>query len=390
MLWFPDQPSATMTLMMLRLKMLRRLAILLLWVGLASAAELAPSTPVLSAEQQTEHMLRAIGGRAHWAALTSLVNDSEQHRTEAPHTVRARISMDLRQPRWRIETTAADLHLIRVWDGALQRGWRLNRDGVVEDLPVELRDEDLRWHRGHVYRTLHRLAARDDTLSTRMKEGRLEVLEGADRIAWFQLSGNGEPYAFGAHDDDIGSRCGPWKHLQDGIRHPSWVANASGSWRVNLVQLETNTDLEAGLFARPQQLHGLSALHGSWQGEGTLQGQPARLALDIQPVLSGAHTQWQFQVEMGGQAVFSGLLHHRRELEGLRGEWRDSTGAVYPVHSEFRADCLVSDWQRGHSRYCLTAAGRMTVEDRTGSVAAGSEGAPFASYVLSRVEARSR
>lgn len=367
----------------------------LLWLaGMAGAAVAAESSTAdgtaaaaaaTTAETRTEQLLHALGGRARWAALTSLVNDSEQHRSEPPHSVRARIHMDLKQARWRIETTAADLHTIRVWDGPRAQGWRLTREGSVEDLPAALRDEDLRWHRGHVYRTLHRLASREAALQARLgDDGRLEVLEDGVRIAWFQQSGNGEPYAFGAHDDDIGSRSGPWSHVQDGIRHPIWVANASGTWRANLVALETNVALQDSLFQRPVHLRHLASLHGRWQGDGVFQGQAAQLVLDIAPVLAAAHTRWSVQVGIGGEPVFSGLLHQRRDTDGLRGEWRDSSGAVYPVHTEFRADCLIADWQRGQSRYCLTGADGMTVEDHSGAISAAASNPPFARYTLHR------
>lgn len=367
----------------------------LLWLACAVAAAADTRAPapdnvpaadaMPTAEARTEQLLRALGGRARWAALTSLVNDSEQHRSEPPHSVRARIHMDLKQARWRIETTAADLHTIRVWDGPRAQGWRLTREGSVEDLPAALREEDLRWHRGHVYRTLHRLASREAALQARLRDdGRLEVLEDGVRIAWFQLSGNGEPYAFGAHDDDIGSRSGPWSHVQDGIRHPIWVANASGTWRANLVTLATNVALDDALFQRPAHLWQLASLHGRWQGDGVFQGQSAQLVLDIAPVLAAAHTRWSVQVGIGGQTVFSGLLHQRRDADGLHGEWRDSSGAVYPVRTEFRADCLIADWQRGHSRYCLSAANRMTVEDHSGTLSADTASTPFARYTLQR------
>lgn len=350
-----------------------------------AAGQLSAAGAMPDAEARAEQLFRALGGRARWAALTSLVNDSEQHRSEPPYSVRARIHMDFKQARWRIETTAADLHTIRVWDGPRAQGWRLTREGGVEDLPAALRDEDLRWHRGHVYRTLHRLASREASLQARIKnDGRLEVLEDGERIAWFQLSGNGEPYAFGAHDDDVGSRSGPWSHVQDGIRHPLWVANASGTWRANLVALQTNVALEDGWFQRPAYLRDLASLHGRWHGDGVFPGQAAQLALDIAPVLSAAHTRWSVQVGIGGQPVFSGLLHQRRDSEGLRGEWRDSQGAVYPVRTEFRADCLLADWQRGYSRYCLTAANRMTVEDYSGAVGTDTASPPFARYTLQR------
>lgn len=202
------------------------------------------------AEARVEQMLDALGGRSAWAALTGTVNDSIQNRVEPPNELRAVITMDFRQPRYHIEMTAPGLHVIRVVDG--DNSWRLNRAGVIEDVPQATLDADSRWYAAHVYRTLHRLAARDAALSVMLAEdGRLEVFEDGKRIAWYRLDSRGQPYAYGAHDDDIGSISGPWDFIHDGIHHPIWVSNADGSWRVRLTALELNPTIEQGLLARP-------------------------------------------------------------------------------------------------------------------------------------------
>lgn len=217
----------------------------IVWSGHLRAA-------VADADGRVDQMLEALGGRAAWAALTGTVNDSIQNRVEAPNEVRAVITMDFRQSRFHIEMTAPGLHLIRVIDG--ERHWRLNREGVVEDVPLATLEADRRWYAGHVYRTLHRLAARDTTLSaTLADDGRLEVLEDGKRIAWYRLDSRGQPYAFGAHDDDVGSISGPWDFVHDGLHHPLWVSNPDGSWRVRLTALELNPTIDAGLLARPRQ-----------------------------------------------------------------------------------------------------------------------------------------
>lgn len=41
-------------------------------------------------------------------------------------------------------------------------------------------------------------------------QGRLEVHEADSRIAWFALDARGEPYAFGAHGDEVGNLSGPF------------------------------------------------------------------------------------------------------------------------------------------------------------------------------------
>jgi hypothetical protein len=224
-------------------------ALLLLSCGFFAGS--APAeTPAGGAEVVADRMLAAIGGRERWASLRNTVNDSLQFRLEEPFMVRAVIRMDFTQPRFRVDTTAPGLTLARVVDG--ERHWRLNRAGVVEDVPAEILAEDRRWHAGHVYRTIHRVAARDPALRVAVNDkGRLEVYEGATRIAWFALDARGEPYAFGAHDDEVGSISGPWNFVQDGIHHPAWVARPDGSWRAAVQALAINAELKDSDFARP-------------------------------------------------------------------------------------------------------------------------------------------
>lgn len=224
-------------------------ALLLLACGFSAAAAPA-ATPAADAGALADRMLAAIGGRTAWAALRNTVNDSLQFRLEEPTVVRAVIRMDFTRPRFRVDTTAPGLNLVRVVDG--DRHWRLNRAGVIEDVPADVLSDDLRWYAGHVYRTIHRIAARDPALGLAVGAGdRLEVREGDSRIAWFALDARGEPYAFGAHDDDVGSISGPWSFVRDGIHHPTWVARPDGSWRAAVQALEINAGLKDADFARP-------------------------------------------------------------------------------------------------------------------------------------------
>lgn len=220
----------------------------LLVVMFASVSGLAKATE--DAELRAERMLNVLGGRAAWASLVNTVNDSQQNRLQEPTVVRAVISMDFEHPRFRIDTTAPGLRLVRVVDG--EAHWRLNRDGRIEDVPADTLAADRLWYQAHVYRTLHRIAARDPRLALReAPPDRLEVLEGGRRIAWYALDAIGEPYAFGAHDDDLGSLCGPWEFGAGGIRHPVWVSSRDGSWRAKLVALSVNVELDDRLFRRP-------------------------------------------------------------------------------------------------------------------------------------------
>ena len=216
------------------------------WLYYSSAIAAGPS----AAELQADRMLAALGGREAWAAVRNTVNDSQQNRAGEPPVVRSVITMDFERPRFRIETTGPNLHLIRVIDG--DRNWRKTREGRIEPVPERLVAEDLEWYAGHVYRTIHRIARRDPALQlAEGKDARLEVLEKGKRIAWFKLDSRGEPYAFGAHGNDVGSVCGPWEFQEAGIRHPLWVSSADGTWRATIKSLAVNVRMEDELFTKP-------------------------------------------------------------------------------------------------------------------------------------------
>ncbi len=208
------------------------------------------ATPVATAPALTERLLGAIGGRTAWAGLRNTVNDSQQFRIGEPTEVRAVISMDFTQPRWRIDTTAPGLQLSRVVDGASD--WRRTRDGQIAPLSTSTRQEDLQWYASHVYRTLARVARRDPLLQLGVgSDGRLEVSQAGQRIAWFKLTARGEPYAFGGAGEGPGVLSGPWTASDQGIQHPVWVAQPDGSWRSSLNRLQVNVVLSDSLFKRP-------------------------------------------------------------------------------------------------------------------------------------------
>jgi hypothetical protein len=214
------------------------------------AALATPAQDTGDAETLTETMLERLGGRERWAALKNTINGSQQNRAEEPTVVYSVITMDFEQPRFRIETTATGLHLIRVIHG--EESWRLSRAGVIEDLPADRYAGDMDWYAAHLYRTIHRVAARDPALSLGVGEdGRLEIFAGEERLLWFRLDAKGEPYAFGVRDDETGSLCGPWDVVREGIHHPRWVASADGTWRAAVRTLEVNVPLHESMFARP-------------------------------------------------------------------------------------------------------------------------------------------
>ncbi len=103
-----------------------------------------------------------------------------------------------------------------------------------------------------LYRTIHRIAARDPAIRVGLDEhGRLEIIAGDERILWLRLDAKGEPYAFGFYDDEVGSLSGPWDFQADGIRHPTWVSSADGTWRAAVKTLSVNVPLQDHMFARP-------------------------------------------------------------------------------------------------------------------------------------------
>lgn len=204
------------------------------------------------AEQQVERLLEATGGRSAWAAVRSSRNEAMQYRPADPVVVRAIIHLDFEKPRFHIETLADSLRLVRVIDH--EKHWRIDRQGAVVPVTNETLAADRRWYAAHVYRTIHRLAQRDPALTPRQaKDGRLEIVENAARLAWFKLDARGEPYAFGAHDDDAGTLCGPWTVSAGGIRHPAWTTSADGTFRAQIVRLSINPVLRDSMFLASSQ-----------------------------------------------------------------------------------------------------------------------------------------
>lgn len=224
----------------------------LLFVVMAGYPAFASDTDAAkpSAEAVADRMLAAIGGRETWAGLRNTINGSQQNRVGEPTEVYAVITMDFERPRFRIETVAPGLHLARVIDG--ENSWRQGRDGKIEDVDDEFFAEEMRWYASHLYRTIHRVAARDPALTLIINDtGRLEVYEADQRIRWFELDAAGVPYRFGSFDNDVGAISGPWDFVQDGIHHPTWVSNAEGTWRASIQALSINVPLRDHTFARP-------------------------------------------------------------------------------------------------------------------------------------------
>jgi hypothetical protein len=225
------------------------MATLGIWLNPASVFAAAPMS---EADIQAERLLWAIGSRPAWASLTNTVVYSQQYRRDDPTDVGAVTTIDYRQPRLRIDTTGRDLQLVRLIDSEGDRNWRFDRQGRREKVPADPLAQDLRRYTAHIYWTLQRIAVRDPKLRLGLgRNGSLEIYEGPTRIAWYLLDGRGEPYAMGAHDDNVGVICGPWEVEQRGIRYPAWVSRPDGTWRATLKSLAVNVQMDEKFFTQP-------------------------------------------------------------------------------------------------------------------------------------------
>lgn len=213
------------------------------------AAETAAAETLSNADKLAEYLLWATGGRPAWAAVANTVVYSDLYRKDDGMPVGAVSTIDYREARLRIDTTGPHLQAIRVIDATGDHNWRLNAQGKLEKVPEDQLARDLRRYTGHVYRTLQRIAVRDPKLRLATgKNGSLEVYEGPTRIAWYLLDARGQPYAMGAHDDNVGVICGPWELEKRDIHYPSWVSRPDGSWRATMKSLVVDTRIDEKLF----------------------------------------------------------------------------------------------------------------------------------------------
>jgi hypothetical protein len=216
---------------------------------LTAAAETSAAETLSDADKQAEHLLWATGGRPAWASVTNTIVYSDQYRRGDGTPVGAVSTIDYRESRLRIDTTGPRLQAIRIIDDEGDRSWRVNAHGKLEKVPEDQLARDLRRYTAQVYRTLQRIAVRDPKLRLATgKNGSLEVYEGPTRIAWYLLDARGQPYAMGAHDDNVGVICGPWELEKRDIHYPLWVSRPDGSWRATLRSLVVDTQIDEKLF----------------------------------------------------------------------------------------------------------------------------------------------
>lgn len=221
----------------------RALCLLLLCSPLLAAPSSGESD-----EARAERLLAAMGGREAWSAVRSYtIRATHYEGDRAPFA--NTIWNDFAVPRVRIEAKGPDIDVRRAIDG--ERAWR-TRDGQITPLtPEQIRDEQ-RWWEANIYRTLHRLAARDPELSVRaIGENRLEVFraDGA-RLNWFELNARGEPLRFGTWESETGSVFGPL--IQQGpVKCAKWGTNATGTWRYEVMELIVSEQPSTARFHAP-------------------------------------------------------------------------------------------------------------------------------------------
>lgn len=213
-----------------------------------SSALLAADIAAETGEARAERFLAAMGGREAWARVRSYVIRATHYEGNRAPFANA-IWNDFAAPRVRIEAKGPDVDVRRAIDG--ERAWRL-RDGQPAALtPEQIRDEQ-RWWEANIYRTLHRLAARDPELTARaVGENRLEIFRADGvRLSWFELNARGEPLRFGTWDSEVGSVFGPL--IQQGpVKCAKWGTNANGTWRYEVVELIVSDQPSTARFDAP-------------------------------------------------------------------------------------------------------------------------------------------
>lgn len=204
-----------------------------------------------TSEARVDALLNAMGGRDVWAQ-TRFVHVRALHRDAATGEIYENdIWNDFAAPRVRIEARIGGDRVMRGIDD--DHGWRVRR-GEEAPLTAEQVARDRDWWESNVYRTLHRLAAGDQTLTARgVGPNRLEVFrEDGRRLNWFVLNGAGEPMLFGTWDNEQGTSFGPLTSSPSGVRHWKWGSSADGTFQFEIVSLDARESVPPGVaFRKP-------------------------------------------------------------------------------------------------------------------------------------------
>ena len=116
----------------------------------------------------------------------------------------------------------------------------------------------------------------------------------------------------------------------------------------------------------------LNRLAGTWNGTGTVLGQPSKVSMSWSWELNGQFLKLSFRNEMPRQ-TFEGQAYYRpSEVDRYRGMWFDNSGMFRPLDARRDGDALVSKWgtpdtEEGETTYRLLSDTRMDIIDRVKS-----------------------
>lgn len=186
---------------------------------------------------RAEKLLAAMGGRAAWAKVKFIHVEAIHDDVGIKDSFTNKIWNDFTAPRVRLEAKNTEIDRRRAISGGA--GWRW-REGARRALAAEEVQDERKWWEANIYRTLHRLAINDPDLSARaVDEHRVEIFRrDGKRLNWFHLNQKGEPMLFGAWESEAGTTFGPLASNGE-IKYPRWGGRPDGSWRYEIVRLET-------------------------------------------------------------------------------------------------------------------------------------------------------
>ena len=146
-------------------------------------------------------------------------------------------------------TIAGDPRLRVIAD---DRGFRV-RDGRSHPLTPEQVAADHTWWETNLYRTFHRLAVGDATLSVRaVGDHRLEIFRpDGSRLNWLLLNLRGEPVRFGTGTGELANILGPLADGPGGIRYPRWGTSHDGAFRYEITRFETAAQVPPAVSFTP-------------------------------------------------------------------------------------------------------------------------------------------
>lgn len=138
------------------------------------------------------------------------------------------------------------------------------------------------------------------------------------------------------------------------------------------------------LIAAPAAAQGSDApawLVGSWQGSGTMFGNPSEATLEIRPTPEGFALDYRAGA-FAGQAAYRALGGGR-----WRADWTDNRGTSLAIEAVEAGPMLTAEWsgaERGRTVYRLADDGRLHVTDSV----ARPDGSfrDFAGHVLTRAD----